>query len=71
MDEALPQVPIVQEAELYGTESFLRSRQLRSYSRIYQHFMEPEGSLPYSQEPSTGPYFHADESGPYNPTLFL
>jgi hypothetical protein len=34
----------------------LWSRQLCSYSRTSQHFMEPEGSLPYPQEPSTGPY---------------
>jgi hypothetical protein len=39
-----------------GAETFLRSRQLCSYSRTSQHFMEPEGSSPYSQEPSTGPY---------------
>jgi hypothetical protein len=37
--------------ELHGAESFLRNRQLRSYSIISQHFMEPEGSLPCSQEP--------------------
>jgi hypothetical protein len=37
-------------------EAFLRSRHLSSYSRISQQFMEPEGSLPCTQEPSTGPY---------------
>jgi hypothetical protein len=31
------------------------SRQLRSYLRIFQHFMEPEGSLPCSKGPSTEP----------------
>jgi hypothetical protein len=36
---------------LHGSESFLRTHQLCSYSRISQHFMEPEGSLPCSQEP--------------------
>jgi hypothetical protein len=40
----------------HGTDPFLRSCQLCSYSRTSQHFMEPEGSLPPSQEPSTGPY---------------
>jgi hypothetical protein len=39
-----------------GAELFLRSNQLCSHSRTSQHFMEPEGSIPYSQEPSTGPY---------------
>jgi hypothetical protein len=40
---------------LHGAEPFLRSHQLLSYSTISQHFMEPEGSLPCSQESSTGP----------------
>jgi hypothetical protein len=33
--------------------------------------MEPEGSLPCSQGPSTGPYPEPDQSSPYHPTLFL
>jgi hypothetical protein len=33
---------------------FLRSYQLRSYSRISKHFIKPESSLPSSQEPYTG-----------------
>jgi hypothetical protein len=32
----------------YGAEQFLRSSQLCSHSRTSQHFMEPEGSLPWS-----------------------
>jgi hypothetical protein len=41
----------------YRAKPFLRSRQLCSRpSRTSQHFMEPEGSIPCSQEPSTGPY---------------
>jgi hypothetical protein len=31
-------------------------RQLRSFSRTSQSYVEPEGSLPCSQEPSSGPY---------------
>jgi hypothetical protein len=34
----------------HGAEPLLRSRQLCRYSRTSQHFMEPEGSLPCSQE---------------------
>jgi hypothetical protein len=32
--------------------------------------MEPEGSLPYSQQPATGSYPEPDESSPHLPTLF-
>jgi hypothetical protein len=44
----------------YEAESFLRSWQLCSHSRTSQHFMEPDGSLLCSQEPSTGPYPELD-----------
>jgi hypothetical protein len=33
--------------------------------------MESEGSLPYSQEPFTGPYVQPDQSSPYYPILSL
>jgi hypothetical protein len=53
----------------HGAEPFLRSRQLCSYSRTSQHFMEPEYSLLCSQEPSTGPYPEPDQFNPYHPIL--
>jgi hypothetical protein len=51
----------------YGAEPFLRSCQLCSHSRTSQHFMKPEGSLPCSQEPSTGPYSEPYRSIPSHP----
>jgi hypothetical protein len=50
---------------------FLWSRQLCSCSRTSQQFMEPEGSLLYSQELSTGPYLEPDQFSPYHPMLSL
>jgi hypothetical protein len=52
----------------HGAEPFLGSRQLCSYSRTYQQFMKTQGSLPCSQEPSTGPYLQSDQSNPKNPS---
>jgi hypothetical protein len=51
----------------HGAENFLESRQTCSYSRTSQHFMEPEGSLPCSQESSTVPYSELDRSIPPHP----
>jgi hypothetical protein len=56
---------------IHGAEPFLRSRQLCSHSRSSQHFMEPEGSIPCSQEPSTGPYPEPYQSNPLHPILVL
>jgi hypothetical protein len=39
--------------------------------KLSQHFMEPEGSLRCSQEPSTGPYSEPDQSNSYHPNLSL
>jgi hypothetical protein len=47
----------------------LRGRQMSSHARISQRFMEPAGSLPCSQEPSTSPYPEPDQSNPYHPIL--
>jgi hypothetical protein len=41
-----------------------------SYSRIFQHIIEPEVSLPYSQEPSTGSCPEIYQSSPYHSILF-
>jgi hypothetical protein len=48
--------------ELYS----LRSLQLLSYLRISQYFLEPESSLPCSQDPSTGAYPEPDLSHQLN-----
>jgi hypothetical protein len=32
--------------------------------------MEPENSLPFSQEPDTGPYSESDESSPHPSALY-
>jgi hypothetical protein len=47
-----------------GAKSFLRSRQLCSYSRTSHHFMEREGSLPCSLEPYISPYPEPDQCSP-------
>jgi hypothetical protein len=39
--------------------------------KMSQRFMEPEGSLPPSQEPSAGPYPEPDRSNPHHPILSL
>jgi hypothetical protein len=41
----------INASQLHATEPFLRSKQLLSYIRKSQNFMEPEDSLPCSQEP--------------------
>jgi hypothetical protein len=49
----------------------LSSRQLRSHSRISQHFIEHKGSIPSSQEHSTGPYPEPYQSNPHHPIISL
>jgi hypothetical protein len=45
----------------------LRDRPLRSYSRISQHSVETEGSVPCSEENSTGPHHEPDQTSQYHP----
>jgi hypothetical protein len=67
-----PTIDVIQRRYwLHGVEPFLRGRQLCSYSRTYQYFIEPEGLLPCSQEPSTGPHPELHRSSPYHPILSL
>jgi hypothetical protein len=39
-----------------------KAKNVLSYSRNSPHFMEPEGSSPYSQQPATCPYPEPDRS---------
>jgi hypothetical protein len=55
----------------HEAEPFSRSTKSLRYSRTSQHFMEPEGSLPCSKEPSTGPYPEPYHSNPYHLILSL
>jgi hypothetical protein len=48
----------------------LISRQLCSYSRTSQHFMEPEGSLECPWAPLLV-YFEPDQSSPYHTIISL
>jgi hypothetical protein len=41
---------------LHGAKHYSRGHQLLSHSIVSQHFMEPEGSIPKSQELSTCSY---------------
>jgi hypothetical protein len=47
----------------------LQTTLLLSHSRTSQHFIEHEGSLPCSQEPSTGSCLKPDQSSTYHPIL--
>jgi hypothetical protein len=55
----------------YGAKPFLRTGKLWSPSRTSQHFMEPEGSITWTEEPSTGPYTEPYPSSTLHPNLTL
>jgi hypothetical protein len=44
----------------HGGEPYLRNGRSFNYSKIFQNFIEPDVSLLWSQEPSTGPYPEPD-----------
>jgi hypothetical protein len=50
--------------------SWEANNQSASQDIPHQNFMELGGSLPCSQEPTTGPYREPDASSPDLPTLF-
>jgi hypothetical protein len=54
---------------LHGAEYYSRGHQLCSHLRTFQHFMEPESSLPHSQQPYNSPYPESDQSSPHPPIL--
>jgi hypothetical protein len=57
--------------QLHGAEHHSRGHQLLGHLILSQHFMEPEGSPPNSQNLSTCPYPEPDQSSPHHPFLFL
>jgi hypothetical protein len=65
--EADHSLPFRAEIKNGWAEPFLRSRQLSSYSGASQLLMEPEGYVPCTQEPSTGPCLTSDQSSLYHP----
>ena len=52
---------------LHGAESFLRSWLVLQLVKKFPTFLEPEGSSPYSQVPTTCPYPEPTPSSPHNP----
>jgi hypothetical protein len=51
----------------HGGEHYSRDHKLFGHSIVSQHFMEPEGSIPNSQELFTCPYPEPDQSSPHHP----
>jgi hypothetical protein len=54
-----------------GAEYRSRGHKMCKHSVVSQHFMEPEGSLPSSQELSTFTYPEPDQSSPQHSILSL
>jgi hypothetical protein len=50
-------------------EHYSRDPYLLEHSIVSQHFIEPEGSVPNSQELSACPYPEPDQSSPHHPIL--
>jgi hypothetical protein len=53
------------------SRTVITNYQLYSHLIGSQHFIEPEGSLPLSQELSTSPYPEPSQSSPHHPNLSL
>ena len=51
---------------LHGAESLLRSQLILQLVKKFSAFLEPEGSSPYSQVPSTSLYPEPTPSSPHN-----
>jgi hypothetical protein len=51
----------------HKAEHYARGLQMLGHSIVSQHFVEPESTLPYSQELSTCPYLEPDQSSPHHP----
>ena len=52
---------------LHGAESFSRGPLVLQVVKKFTAFLEPEGSSPYSQMPTTCPYPEPTPSNPHNP----
>jgi hypothetical protein len=57
--------------QFYGAEYHSRDHKLCSHSAVSQHFMEPECSLPRSQQLSTCTYPEPHQSRPHLSILYL
>jgi len=57
--------------EFHAEEPFLSCHKVVIWPRIYQHFLEPKGSSPCSQDPATGRYHEPDKPNPYSPITLL